>query len=149
MRSRGSSNAPFSIASIGNFGASLGRIEGGGRLLEFGDPETASARLKVVAYGLFVLLKWPLVLGGLVLLVVGFFDNRWWLWAAVAIGAGAVVQVIGSMIAQRRISSLATYAARGIGPVPPREVRTALMHQAIRENDVQVEDHSCRRPGRC
>lgn len=109
--------------------------------MEYGDPDTAGARFRTAAYGIFVFLKWPLVLGGLVLLVVGIFNNGLLLWGALALAAGAAVQVIGSAIMQRRILALTTEALGGKGPVPGRQLRTALMHRAISENDVRIESH--------
>jgi hypothetical protein len=88
------------------------------------------------------LLKWPLVYGGAVIIVIGIiFNNALFYWGIAAFIVGYICHAISSELVNREHLAIATAATAGIGPVPPRQVRNALAKRAIRENDSRVEDY--------
>ena len=87
------------------------------------------------------LLKWPLVLGGTVLIVIGIiFNNALFYWGIAAFIGGAICHAISGEIVNREHLAIATAATAGIRAVS-RPMLMPLAKQAMRENDSRAEDY--------
>lgn len=82
---------------------------------------------------LLVVPKFLLTIGGFGLIAWGLFAGPNWAlvgWGAAAIIGGQIVHAIDYAILDRKLQVISENAVRGIGPIPPKDVRKALLRQA-------------------